>query len=180
MKSVRWYLIGAALAVVALVAWWTAQGDPRIAIDLVEELPRAVQQRPSPEAFRVQEIALAGVTHRSIYVAEQSRLAYAITVPEGGWLRVALGVREEAWNREGTGVLFMVGVSHAGKYEELVSVVVNPYANPSDRQWLPVMLDLAPWAGEPVEIVLNTRIAHPEASAANHLALWGAPAIVTR
>lgn len=163
-----------------MAAWWTAQTDPRVVIDLVEELPRAVQQRPSPDAFRVQDISLAGATHRSIYVAEQSRLVYAVTVPAGGWLRVALGVREEVWQREGNGVLFMAGVSHAGKYEELVSVVVNPYANPSDRQWLPVLLDLAPWAGQEVELVLNTRIAHPEASAANHLALWGAPAIVTR
>ncbi|MGE3344278.1 MAG: hypothetical protein AB7L71_12680 [Vicinamibacterales bacterium] len=180
MKSVRWYLLGAALGIVGLVAWWATQGEPRVVIDLVDELPRAVQQRPSPEAFRVEDISVAGVSRRSIYVAEQSRLVYAITVPDGGWLRVALGVREEVWNREGNGVLFMAGVSHSGKYEELVSLVVNPFANPSDRQWLPVLLDLSPWAGQSVELVLNTRIAHPEASAANHLALWGAPAIVTR
>lgn len=180
MKSIRWYLLGVALGIVALAAWWTTQGDPRVVVDLVEELPRAVQQRPSPDAFRVQEISLAGVVHKSIYVAEQSRLVYAVTVPEGGWMRVALGVREEAWTREGSGVLFLAGISHAGRYEELVSLVVNPFSNPSDRQWLPVLLDLAPWAGQSVELVLNTRIAHPGASPANHLALWGAPAIVTR
>ena len=36
------------------------------------------------------------------------------------------------------------------------------------------------WMGVLHGIILNTRPAHANASAANHLALWGAPAIVTR
>jgi hypothetical protein len=42
------------------------------------------------------------------------------------------------------------------------------------------MLDLSPWAGQRVELIFNTRPAHAGASPANHLAVWGAPAIVTR
>ena len=89
-------------------------------------------------------------------------------------------MREEAWTREGSGVLFMVGVSHDGRYEELVNIVIDPFARPSDRQWLPVLLDLAPWAGQRVEIILNTRIAQQSAATPLHLPAWGAPAIVTR
>lgn len=180
MKKVRWYFVGAAVATVALVAWWLAAPAPAVAIDLVANLEKATQRRPSPEAFRVIDVALAGESKKSIYVAEPSRLIWEETIPSQAWLQVSLGVREEAWAREGAGVLFMVGISQNGRYEELVSLIVNPFANAGDRQWLPVLLDLSPWAGQRVELVLNTRVAHPEASAANHLALWGAPAIVTR
>ena len=176
----RWYLFGVIVALAGLAAWMMTSNAQVVAIDLVTNLPKATQLRPSPETFHVQNVTLAGETKKSIYVAEPSRVIWDETVPDSGWLQVSLGVREEAWTREGSGVLFLVGVSHQGRYEELVSLIVNPYANASDRQWLPILLDLAPWAGQRVELIFNTRAAHTEASPANHLAVWGAPAIVTR
>lgn len=176
----RWYLVGVIIGLAALAAWWMASGAPAVAIDLVDRLPHATQRRPSPEAFRAIDVSLAGESKKSIYVAEPSRLIWEEVIPPHAWLQVSLGVREEAWVREGSGVLFMVGISQDGRYQELVSLVVNPFANAADRQWLPLLLDLSPWAGQRVELVLNTRVAHADATAANHLALWGAPAIVTR
>jgi hypothetical protein len=180
MHGLRWYLVGAAVALLGLFGWWAASAGHAVAIDLVGQLPQATQRRPSAEVFRVVDVSLTGQAKRAIYVAEPSRLVFEETLPPRAWLQVSLGVREEAWVREGTGVLFMVGVSQNGQYQELVSLVVNPYANAADRQWLPLLLDLAPWAGQRVELVLNTRVAHADASPANHLAVWGAPAIVTR
>jgi hypothetical protein len=180
MMKIRWYLIGAVVAAIALAAWWLSSPAPAVALDLVANLEKATQRRPSPEAFRAVDVNIAGDSKKSIYVSEPSRLIWEETLPPSAWLQVNLGVREEAWTREGSGVLFMVGVSMNGRYEELVSLVVNPYSNAADRQWLPLLLDLSPWAGQRVEIVLNTRIAHADASPANHLAVWGAPAIVTR
>ena len=180
LKQYRWYFVGAAIGIVVLAFWWGRAADPTMATDLVRELPNATQRRPTPETFQVLDVSLAGESKRAIYAAEPSRIIWERVIPGRAWLSVSLGVREEAWTREGNGVLFLVGVSHNGRYEELLSLVVNPYANAADRQWLPVLLDLAPWAGQRVEIILNTRVAHAGASAANHLALWGAPAIVTR
>ena len=180
LRNRSWYLVGAAVGVVVLAVWWFSAAGPAVAIDLVAHLPNATQRRPTPESFHAQPVTIAGDTKSAIYVAEPSRVIWEETVPDKGWLQVALGVREEAWAREGSGVLFLVGISHQGRYEELVSLIVNPYSNDADRQWLPVLLDLAPWAGQRVEIIFNTRVAHPEASPANHLAVWGAPAIVTR
>lgn len=180
MMKIRWYLIGAVVAAIALAAWWLSSPTPAVALDLVTNLDKATQRRPSPEAFRVVDVSLAGDSKKSIYVSEPSRLIWEETVPQNAWFQVSLGVREEAWTRKGSGVLFMVGVSQNGQYQELVSLVVNPFANAADRQWLPLLLDLSPWAGQRVELVLNTRVAHADASPANHLALWGAPAVVTR
>lgn len=176
----RWYVVGALAGIALAVAWWMSSSGPAVAIDLVARLPQATQRRPSEDAFRVQDVRLEGDVRKSIVASEPSRIIWEEVVPDRGWLQVSLGVREEAWLREGSGVLFLVGVSHQGRYEELLSLVVNPYANAADRRWLPVLLDLAPWAGQKVELIFNTRIAHADATAANHLAAWGAPAIVTR
>lgn len=176
----RAFVSGVVIAVVVLVGLWWSRAEPAVAIDLVAELHSATQRRPSPEAFTVQEVTIAGTSTRAIAVAEPSRLAWEQTVPSGGWLRVSLGVREQAWQRAGSGVLFMVGVSHGGRYEELVNIVIDPFAHATDRQWLPVLLDLAPWAGQRVELVFNTRIAETGATGGVHLPVWGAPAMVTR
>jgi hypothetical protein len=179
-SSARWYLVGAATGLVILAAWWAMSPGFAMVTDLVDHFPNATQVRPSPETFQIAEVGLNGEVKKSIYVTNQSRLIFTETLPQDAWLQVSLGVREEAWVREGSGVLFMIGVSHGGRYEELVSVIVNPYANDADRNWLPILLDLSPWANRQVELIFNTREAHPGAGTANHLAVWGAPAIVTR
>lgn len=180
MKRYGPYLIGVVLAMAgawALVSRWS--GDT-IVVPLADRLAQASEARPSPEVFRVVDVALHGVSRRAVYASAPSRLTFTEQIPEHGWLDVALGVREEAWTRENTGVLFMVGVSAAGKYEELVSLIVNPFNNPADRQWLPLKLDLAPWAGQSVQLIFNTRVSHPGGTGSPHLALWGDPAIVIR
>lgn len=174
------YLAGVLIALGVLAAYLWSQPNPAVAVDLVAELPNATQRRPRPEAFAVQDITIAGEAKRSIVVAEQSRIIWEQTVPTGGWLQVSLGVREQAWQRDGTGVLFLVGVSHDDRYEELVNIVIDPFSRESDRQWLPVLLDLAPWAGQRVELIFNTRVAQTGASAVDHLPVWGVPAVVTR
>ncbi len=176
----RWTAVGVVLGGVVLFVWVWWQNPPVVVVDLVERFPMAIQQRPNPEAFLVTDVTIAGQTLRSIYVAQPSRLVWEETVPRNAWLNVSLGVREEAWGRPGDGVLFLVGVSHAGRYEELVSLIVNPYGNPADRQWYPVRLDLSPYAGKTVELIFNTRPGAEGATLDNDLAVWGAPAIVTR
>lgn len=180
MRRVGPYLLGGALAVGALLFWLSRWSGDTTVVSLTADLSRATEARPSADVFRVVDVSLNGVTHPAIYATAPSRLIFTETVPPHGWLDVALGVREEAWTRENTGVLFMVGVSAGGKYEELVSLIVNPFNNPADRQWLPLKLDLSPWVGQSVQLILNTRVSHAGGTTSPHLALWGAPAIVTR
>ena len=95
---------------------------------------------------------------------------------------MALGLKPEAWDKEGNGVYFFVGVSDGRAYEDLFTQTVNPYKNPSERRWIPVMVDLSAYAGQDMEIVFNTRESGPKdgPDARNDLPLWGAPEIVTR
>lgn len=180
MKRYGPYLLGAAIVIAAAYAGLSRWSGETIVVAFADDLTRATEIRPSADVFRVVDVSLNGVSRRAVYVSTQSRLIFTETIPDHGWLDVALGVREEAWARENSGVLFMVGVSADGKYEELVSVIVNPFGNPADRQWLPIKLDLSPWVGQSVQLIFNTRISHPGGTETPHLALWGDPAIVTR
>ena len=103
-------------------------------------------------------------------------------MPNDGWLKVALGLKPEAWEKEGNGVYFFVGVSDGHAYEDLFTQTVNPFRNPSERRWIPVMVDLSAYAGQDMEIIFNTRASGPGQGAdpRHDLPLWGAPEIVTR
>ncbi len=180
MKRWRWFAAGAVLGGIMLILIARLADGPQPYVDLVDQFPQATQARPSPDAFILTDVSIGGRTLKSIYVTQASRIVWEEQVPPHAWLDVSLGVREEAWARPGDGVLFLVGVSHGGEYDELVSLIVNPYGNPADRQWYPLLLDLSPYAGEQVEIIFNTRPGVEQSTPDNDLAVWGAPAIVTR
>ena len=176
----RWFVAGAVVGLLGLIVWSRSMGSAVMFADLVDHFPKATQARPNPEAFVVGDVTIGGRMLKSIGVNQASRIVWTETMPANAWLEVSLGVREEAWARQGDGVLFLVGISHAGKYDELVSLIVNPFANPADRQWYPLLLDLSPYAGQEVEIIFNTRPGVGDATADNDLGVWGAPRIVTR
>ena len=175
----RWFLVGAVVGIIALVMWTRSIGTGTVAVDLVDHFPQALA-RPNPGVFGIGDVTIAGRTLKSIGVNEASRITWKETIPKNAWLDVSLGLREEVWNKAGDGVLFFISITAAGKNTELVSLIVNPFGNPADRQWYPLMLDLSPYAGQEVEVIFNTRAGAGDATPDNDLAVWGAPTIVTR
>jgi hypothetical protein len=177
-------LIGG-LGVVALAVAYFAlrpSGD-RVAIDLIEQLPMAKDRRPSADVFSVVDATLAGKREQAILTKQPSRIKYNVTVPDEAWLKFSLGLLEESWTIPGDGVLFQIGVSSGPEYVELLSLVVNPYGNPTDRGWQPLVLDLSQFAGENVDLIFNTYASPPPNPDKDHngdAALWGAPRIVIR
>ncbi|HEY7476302.1 MAG TPA: hypothetical protein VH679_14880 [Vicinamibacterales bacterium] len=177
-------LIGG-LGVVALAVAYFAlrpSGD-RVAIDLIEQLPMAKDRRPSADVFSVVDATLAGKREQAILTKQPSRIKYNVTVPDEAWLKFSLGLLEESWTIPGDGVLFQIGVSSGPEYVELLSLVVNPYGNPTDRGWQPLVLDLSQFAGENVDLIFNTYASPPPNPDRDHngdAALWGAPRIVIR
>jgi hypothetical protein len=92
-------------------------------------------------------------------------------------------LRQDAWAVEGDGVLFQVGVSDGSEFTELFSLVVNPYANPADRNWHDLFVDLSGYAGQRVDLIFNTRAGPPDPPSDDRrgdAALWAEPKIVTR
>jgi hypothetical protein len=175
--------IAAVLVIVLVVTgWWLfRRSTAGEGIDLIETF-EAAEKRPDGGTFEVIDATLNGDTRRAIFTEAPSRIIWRVTLPDDGWLRVAVGMQPEAWEQEGDGVQFRIGVSDGRQYEPLLTQHVNPFANQGDRRWIPVMLDLSAFGGEHVELIFNTDNS-PEGKGHDprwDLALWGAPEVVVR
>ena len=90
--------------------------------------------------------------------------------------------KPESWTVEGNGVHFYAGVSDGRAFEVLFTQTVNPFANASERRWIPVTVDLSAYAGEEMDIILNTVASGPGVppDERGDMPLWGAPEVVRR
>ena len=173
----------------AIAAWFFLRsgGGDRVAIDLLAQFPTAKERRPSPDVFQTLDATLAGKRLPAIFAKQPSRIIWSVTIPDDAWLKVQVGLKEEAWTVKGDGVLFLIGVSTGQRFDEVYSLVVSPFSNPSDKQWKEIVVDLSPYAGQTVDLVFNTRASPtpapgtPPANDTNgDLPLWGAPQIVIK
>jgi hypothetical protein len=181
--------IVAALAVLVIVVaavafWMLRKGGREVAVDLVGQLADAQKQtnwhEPGEEPFTVKDVTLEGQTHKAIFAPPFSRIRWKVEVPRRGALEVFFAVREDAWNAEGNGVQFRIGVSDGRTYEEYLREVVNPKARERDRRWMSATIDLSAYEGQLVEINLNTDAGPPkdDTDRRNDFAVWGEPRIV--
>jgi hypothetical protein len=183
MKGNRVALIAVVVLLVAIAVWWWVRPSGRGTVDLMTQFDKATK-KPDGAPFAVVDATLNGETKKSIAppVGQGTRIVWRLRVPDDGWLKVDLGLKPEAWEQDGDGVLFMVGVSDGRSFESLFTQQVNPFGNKVDRRWIPVMVDLSAYGGEEVDVVFNTYASPPgkPGDERNDLALWGAPEIVIR
>jgi hypothetical protein len=184
MKRPIWLLVGVVVAV--LIAWFLLGrgGGERVSVSLIDQFATAKDKRPAPDTFSLVDATINGDTKRAILVKQTSRIVYTVTVPENGEFKVSLGLLPEAWTIAGDGVLFRVLLGAGAPPEEILNIQLNPYANPGDRVWRDVSLDLAEYAGETVDLFLNTNNSPPSRpqrdDPTGDLAVWGAPRLVSR
>ncbi len=187
MAKQRLFAVAAAVVIVALAGvWYVKRGtQPPAVVDFVQKLPDAMKQQ-GPDAgsdvFAVRDERIAGQTLRSIYAHPTTRITWRVTAPTDGWLKTYLGVDERAWEKDGDGVVFMIGVRalDGGPYTELLRQQVDPHGRRGDRRWVPITLDLSPYSGRPIELYFNTRVSMKGNDARNDFAYWGAPGIFLR
>ena len=180
MKGNRAVLTVVVILVVLVGGWWLFHRGTSQAIDLMSFYDQA---QKNGEPWSAGTVTLGGESKPAISAPANGRLLMKVRIPDDGWLKVSLGLKPEAWDKEGDGVYFFVGVSDGRAFEELFTQTVDPYKNPSERRWIPVSADLSSYAGEEVELVFNTRASAPGKGASdtrNDLPVWGAPVISTR
>jgi hypothetical protein len=176
MKSNRAVLTAVVLLVVIAAGWWLFHRGSSAKVDLVSQFQQAKKQGGE---FTLADATLAGDTKQAIAAPPNGRLTFHVRIPDDGWLRVSLGMKPESWDKDGNGVLFFAGVSDGRSFEKLFEQVLNPHANASERRWIPVAVDLSAYAGEEMDVILNTRSSPAGApeDPRNDLPLWGAPTI---
>ena len=182
MKGNRGVLIAVTAAVLVALGWWMfMRGENGATVDLIQGLQGATKA-PASGTFDVIDAELNGEQRRAIYAPPPTRITWKIRVPDDAWLRVAVGLKPEAWTAEGNGALFLVGVSDGKRFDELFRQHVNPFGNAGDRKWVPLWVDLSAYAGEEIDLIFNTRTGPDGAGddGRNDHALWGAPEIVVR
>ena len=179
MKNSRAVLTAVVILVVAVAGWLVFRRGGAEQIDLMTQYDQA-QKRGGD--FSVSDITLDGVTKKAIVAPPNSRITFHVRVPDDGWLRVSLGLKPEAWTVEGNGVHFYAGVSDGRVFEPLFTQTVNPFANAAERRWIPVMVDLSAYAGEEMDIILNTVTSGPGVAPDDRgdMPVWGAPEVVRR
>jgi hypothetical protein len=185
MSRNRAILIIAIVGLVVLAGvWYTRRGrETPAVIDPMQKFATADKQPPidaSPDVFAVRDEKIGGEMKRSIYAYPPTRIIWHVTLPNDAWLRTSMGVDEQAWNKEGDGVLFLTGISSEGRYDPLLEQRLDPHASRADRRWIPVMLDLSQYGGKRVDIIFNTRVSVRGNDARNDFAYWGAPAVCLR
>jgi hypothetical protein len=165
----------------ALAAWWIVRRTGAPHLDLVAQLEQA-EKTPDDSGFTVDVRVLNGEALRAIAAPPEGRIAWNVRVPKRGWLRLSIGTSSESWNDGGDGVDFTGGVTTDEGMRTLFSQQVNPKESTAQRRWIPVMIDLSPYADEDVQIVLETHPSPPDRPADDRYdkPLWGAPEIVTR
>lgn len=182
----RWVVIAVvAVIVIAATVWFLREGTaPSEQIDLIARLASAERRSTLPidEAVRVVEESIEGDSKPAIFAHPPSRITWTIRVPEEAWLTTSLAIQQPAWEREGDGVLFRIGVSDGRNYEELLSQHVNPIGNTADRRWIPVSLDLSAYSAQEVQLIFNTNTSAPgQGDDPRHdWALWGDPQVIVR
>jgi hypothetical protein len=128
----------------------------------------------------VSETSILGELQVALYAHPSTQVTWRVTVPPGGRLRASIGILPGAWGfPESDGVVFRAGVTEAGRYSELLSRHLNPAHVEADRRWMPIDVDLAPFAGRTIEISLSTdaSVAGAPVNGAYDWAVWGSPRI---
>jgi hypothetical protein len=179
MKMNRAVLTAVVIVVLAAAGWYLFRRGSAERVDLLAQFDQA-QKDGAP--FSVIDATLAGDTKKAILAPANGRVHFKIRVPEDGWLKVSLGMKPESWDKEGNGVYFFAGVSDGRSFEKLFEQTLNTFKNPSERRWIPVTVDLSAYAGEEMDVILNTRssAAGQPPDDRNDLPLWGAPEVVRR
>jgi hypothetical protein len=178
MKRSGLIVVGA-IVLVALAGWFLLRPEREtIAVDLVATFQGAEKRPLGVEVFTVEDATIAGQTKRGVLPNQPSRATWhQVLIPENAVLKVSLGVLEKGWTMEGDGVLFRIGIAVGSQYDELLKLVRHPFANPPDRQWHEITLDLSEYAGERVDVVFSTNSSLAGDNRNGDFPVWGSPRI---
>jgi arylsulfatase A-like enzyme len=129
---------------------------PPLATDARVEGPGAAGARRG--VLRPGERASGGGPLDAVVTPEPATLRFHVAVPPDSLLRFGAAVEgDKQRDLERSGVEFRVAVDG----HEVFSRVVNPAGRRKDRRWIEGRVDLRGWAGQSVDLALETRAERP-------------------
>lgn len=147
--------------------------------DFLDHFAEATLETPDPAYVKAGEpIPVAGEGRFSLFAHAPARISFpAVPVYQEGRLEFGIGIHQEAWERPGDGVTFLVeGVDGSGRTHPLFERHLDPYNQPQDRRWFDESVDLGQFAGQQVQIVFRTLAGQHNQ---NDWAAWGRPRLLS-
>jgi len=144
--------------------------------DLIGALPRAAVKTPKPEFVKKTNLTVGAQRREAIFMHPTSSATFPpITLSEGAWIEFGIGVSEEAWPKGGDGVVFSVSVKKEdGKLARIFTRHLDPQHSDEDQRWLDMQIPLRQFAGQKVQVVLETQVG-PAGNAAFDWGGWSQP-----
>ena len=133
---------------------------------------RFLAAKPEAALVRSDVFTINGEDDIVLFQHPSSSISYTFAPSEESrFLLFRLAMDPDVWERDkGDGVLFEVSVGEEEGKETLFSSWVDPKNNPEDRRWIDGAVDLEPYLGRSVTLVLSTS---PGKSPAWDWAGWG-------
>ena len=133
-------------------------------LDLVHRYQRALinevltANRTDVPRARLDTFMINGEEEPVLFQHPTSLLSYDLTpMDESRYLSFRMALDPEVWSPDrGDGVLFEVSVVDDGDPDPVFSRWVDPKNDPDDRRWIDGSVDLAPYLGRPITLVLST------------------------
>jgi len=126
---------------------------------LVDLLSDAAVEAPAENYVDLQRIVLGRVVETAIFQHPPSTITFpAVRIGKQAKLRFACGIKQVAWPLIKNGIRFTLNVQSATRREKLLDVTLHPRKRSSDRCWRKHEIDVSPFEGQSVQIVLQTRV----------------------
>jgi hypothetical protein len=134
------------------------------------------------EGFEVASVDVDAETLRAVIALPASRIAWRVTVPPRATLVTAVAIVPSTWSLAGDGAHFVITAEEQGRSTPLFSRTIDPRTNAEHQRWVPVEIDLQPFAGRAIDLVFVTEGSAPGRAVdlTNDFAAWGAPRITQR
>lgn len=115
--------------------WHRLLRDKRGDFDFLFHFPAARVQASGSDYLKLTAALINGKEHFVLFAHPESRVSYALSLPEPGLLRFGIGLYPESWSPDkGTGVHFEIQLEVAGKIQTIFSHDLDPKNHLSDRK----------------------------------------------
>jgi len=143
---------------------------------LLDSLSSAKVHASRSGKVQISEWTINGQTNPVLIEHPSAQVSYSLSIGRPVTVKTAIALDPAAWDKGGDGVLFKIIVTQNDINDEtlLFSRYIDPKHNPSDRDWIPVEVDLSRFLGKQITLSLVTEPG-PKGNLINDWAGWADP-----
>jgi len=128
--------------------------------------------------IKVESWEIEGLTQNALFIhpAEtgSTTLVYPVMIRPNTTFAADIALAPGSWQLPGDGVTFSLFIEDRTGIRLLYSLYVDPKHHQQDRRWIPVRVNLEPYSGELVRVILSVN-SGPAGDARNDWSGWGNP-----